>query len=184
MTRTERHIGLGWTADGLRVVATVTLETPKPGASPITFTDHVIAPVPERVSVSFEALKYRNTRREEGSAGQVPAEDRVIARRHENDASPELAAFIEELWTAHHLNDMNAACDHMTPEMLNPDAETLAAYVAENPRASRYGQELQTYRMEVVTCPETGYRYGHSWLARAVPADVIERVRTLIETGA
>ncbi|MDF2915932.1 MAG: hypothetical protein K0S70_149, partial [Microbacterium sp.] len=138
MPRIERHIGLGWTADRFRVVATLTLETPEPGAV-ATFTDHTTGPAPERISVSWEALKYRGTSREEGSAGQVPSEDRVIARRavagqngyNYSDADAETAAFIDAVWRDWHLNDMNAACDHMTPDALNPDAETLAAYRAE-----------------------------------------------------
>jgi hypothetical protein len=160
-TRNERKIGLGWTADGERVVARVAVED---GSGVSMFTDHSEGAAPARVSVSFEVIggKYQAQ-----SWGQVPAEDRVIVRRHENDATDETREFIEELWSAHHLNDMQAACDHMTPDML-------ARHEGESTH------DWQGRMLDTVVCPVSGYKWGHSWLARKVPADVIAKARTLI----
>lgn len=162
--RNERKIGLGWTEDGERVVAHVAVED---GSGTSKFTDHTEGPNPARVSVSFEVIgKGRPGQRFE-SFGQVPSAERVIVRRHENDASAETAAFIDELWNTHHLNDMQAACDHMTPEML-------ARHEGEST------SDWQTRMLDTVTCPETGYKWGHAWLARKVPADVLTKARKLI----
>jgi hypothetical protein len=157
--RNERKIGLGWTAENRRVIAYVAVED---GSGVSTFTDHTEGASPARVSVSFEVVADH--------FGQIPAEDRVIVRHHSNDASEETRAFIEELWTAHHLNDMNAACEHMTADML-------ARHEGES------ASDWQTRMLDTVTCPESGYRWGRSWLARSVPADVLTKARKLIETG-
>lgn len=162
--RIERKIGLGWTADKERVIAFVSVED-KTGTS--KFTNHTEGPTPPRVSVSFEVVGPGPARTRSESFGQVPAEDRVIVRRHDNDASDETRTFIEDLWTAHHLNDMNAACDHMTPEMLaRKDSENTS--------------DWQTRMLDTVVCPETGYRWGHAWLSREIPADVLDRARALV----
>lgn len=157
---TSRKFGFGWTKDGGRVVAEVTVED---GSGIAIFTDHTEGPAPARVSVSFEVVGP-------GSAwqgGQVPAEDRVISRKHENDASIATQTFIEELWTQQHLNDMHAECDHMTPEILaRLDGESTS--------------DWQTRMLDTVVCPVTGYRWGRAWLARAVPTDVLARARKLV----
>ena len=163
--RNERKIGLGWTAEGGRVVAHVSVEEGK-GIS--QYMDHTQAADPDRVSVSFEVVG--KSRHDVQAFGQISPEDRVIARRHENDASPELAAFIDELWSVHHLNDMHAECDHMTPDML-------ARHEGEST------QDWQTRMLDTVTCPESGYRWGRAWLARTVLADTLAKARTLVASG-
>lgn len=196
--RTERKIGLGWTAEGYRVVALVALEPPENDRVQ-QYTDHVERAKPERVSVSFEVVDMRRGHSDNRgswiSGGQTPAEDRVIVRRHENDATEEERAFIEQVWVDHHLSDMNAACDHMTPEMLEPADDVLEAYVIayrekrgewrEKYSPAFYGRQnqVQKWRLDNVVCPETGYRWGHAWLAKTVPDDVLAKVRTLIESG-
>ena len=165
--RNERKIGLGWTEDGARVVAHVATER---GPGTVTFTDHTEGEKPDRVSVSFEVIgKGRPGQRFE-SFGQVPAADRVIIRSHANDADESTREFIENLWSAHHLNDMQAACDHMTPDM----------------RARHEGEstsEWQTRMLDTVVCPVSGYRWGHAWLARKVPADVLTTARAVVASG-
>lgn len=157
---------MGWTEEGLRVIAEVTLTSPSnPGE--VEYTDHVFRLPPMRVSVVWEITRGRGSF---DSFGQIPASERVIARRHKSDATEETAAFIERLWADHHLNDTHAECDHMTPEMLSKHADET-------------GTEWQTRMLSTVRCPETGYKWGHAWLARSVPEDVLERVATLIGTG-
>lgn len=160
---TDRKIGLGWNADGGRVVAHISVE-PQTGVT--QYTDHHEGADPDRVSVSFDVVGPGS----EWHGGQVPAEDRVIVRRHDNDADEATETFINELWATHHLNDMNAACDHMTPEML-------ARHEGESTH------DWQTRMLDTVTCPETGYRWGRAWLAKAVPADVLDKARQLISNG-
>lgn len=163
----QRKIGLGYTEEGCRVVATIAIDY-SDGAL-VTFTDHSERPAPDCISVTWEVTRP-NSRMIE-SAGQVPPEDRVIARRHARDATPEVREFIEQLWLDHHLNDMHAECEHMTTEMLSKrDGET--------------GSEWQKRMLETVVCPLTGYRWGRAWLAREVPVDVLTRTARLIETGA
>lgn len=162
--RNERKIGLGWTEDGERVVAHVAVED---GSGMSQSTDHREIPTPDRVTVSFEVVggKYKSQ-----SFGQIPADERVIVRSHENDADEATRAFIDELWDTHHLNDMKAACDHMTPDMLarHEDEST---------------PDWQTRMLDTVTCPETGYRWGRAWLAHVVPDDVLTKARQIVATG-
>src|SRR5690606_31843917 len=93
-----------------------------------------------------------------------------------------------------HLNTMNAACDHMTAEMLTPSDEVLDAYI-EAKRAERgewrekysaafYGRAdaLQKWRLDHVVCPETGYRWGRAWLAKEIPSPVLDAVKLAVST--
>lgn len=181
MSRTINYnnIGLGWTQDGYRVVARIEIDPANPERL-TQFIDHSTGPTPERVSVSYTVRDMRHPRNGYELSGQVPPEDRVITTRADADASPELEAFINHMWERWHLNDAHAACAHMTPAMLNPDTDTLAAYVAEHPGADRYGQAVQSYRLDNVRCPETGYKYGSAWLAETVDPDDLAQFRALI----
>lgn len=165
-----RTFYLGWTAEGYRITAVVRLEPAKPDVT-TTFTDHATGPRPAELGIMF-AVEDRRRANGYYQGGQVDAEHRIIARRDPfGDASREVAAFINETWSAHHLNTMHAACDHMTPEML----------------ARRDGEstpDWQTRMLAEVVCPETGYRWGRAWLARPIPADVLDKLERLIATGA
>lgn len=188
--QTERKIGLGWTEDGYRVVAILRLEQPE--RSVTTLIDHsTTETAPLRLSILWDLVKGR----QDYQGGQVDASDRVIVRRHQGDASPELDAYLTQIHLDHHLNDLNAGCVHMTPEMLTPKGYVLAEYESTK-RAERgewreqyspafYGPAdvLQSWRLDNVACPETGYRWGHAWLAYHLPDDVISTVRHIIETG-
>lgn len=159
MERTERKIGLGWTAEDARVIAHVSIES---GEGESVFSDHTTGQHPDRVAVSFEVVRE--------SWGQIPADERVIVRSHANDADEITRAFIEALWSEHHLNDMHAECDHMTPDMLaRHEGESVS--------------DWQTRMLDTVVCPVSGYKWGRAWLARSVPADVLAQVRTLVESG-
>jgi hypothetical protein len=165
----ERTIGLGWTAEGYRVTANIRLEPANPERT-VTFTDHTEGPRPADLGISFTVQDMRLRSNGYYHGGQVSPEDRVIARRHGNDASPETAAFIDQAWSDHHLNVMHAECDHMAAEELErADGESAT--------------DWQHRMLHEATCPVTGYQWGHAWLARAIPADVLEKLERLIATG-
>lgn len=63
---------------------------------------------------------------------------------------------LEALWRRWHLNDMKAGCAHMRlPKDTSYDA-----------------------RKDIV-CPETGYKYGRSWLVEPLPADVLAEIEVV-----
>lgn len=74
-------------------------------------------------------------------------------------------AKVAELVAIHaewHLNTMKAGCDHQT-----------VVY-----ERDRYGRKVASLDL-TPPCPETGYRYGHGWLTRPLPGEVVTRVRQL-----
>ena len=72
---------------------------------------------------------------------------------------------LRTIWERWHLNGMNAACAHMTDDVLvyEPDG---------------YGG--QRISCSGTVCPETGYTYGKAWLVEPLPDDVITEVRRLL----
>lgn len=165
--RNERKIGLGWTEDGERVVAYLAVKT---GEGMSQSVEHEEVPKPDCVSVSFEVIGSGPARYRSESFGQVPAEDRVIARSHENDADRETREFIETLWTGFHLNDMNAACAHMSADMLKR-------------HEGESTQDWQTRMLDTVVCPVSGYKWGRAWLTREVPAPILAQARKIVASG-
>lgn len=137
-TTSERGTLIG-VADGLNVYVTARLE--EVNGSAYNTVDHDPAPMAAlRLSIQGEAWRPR-ARRDPDMCGQIVDLVRMI--------NPELA----DLWDAWHLNDMNAACAHMTlPEDKSYDA-----------------------RMHI-TCPVTGYKYGSAWLYKPLPADIAEQL--------
>lgn len=181
MAKNSTTIYLGKTAEKSHVYADISVEDSD--GRTMTFTDHTTGPAPERVSLSFVTSRsYRDDPRDINdryveSWGQVSAEDRVIA-----DPATEHVALIERAWETQHLNDMNAACEHMTEEILTPSEEQLEAYAAGNPREARYGRQslLQGWRLKNAVCPETGYKWGQSWLARKPDPEIVAELRKII----
>lgn len=55
------------------------------------------------------------------------------------------------IWEDWHLNDMNAACDH----------------------------QKRHAGLDSPVCPVTGYKYGHSWLVRELPDEIITAMEDL-----
>lgn len=190
----ERKIGLGYTAEGLRVVAILGLYPAEPGKT-ITLTDHREAPDVDGVAIGFDLFdpsKSRNTSAYWVSSGQVPPEDRVVVRRHVTDATGPDREFIEQVWLDYHLNDVQAACVHMTEAALTPSDEVFAEYKARkveergtlqaySPAFYGDGDALQKWRLDNVVCPVTGYRWGRAWLAEVVPEPVLTRYRELVQ---
>lgn len=188
MATEKTTIYLGETGDKRHVYADVALEGSDGRA--VTFTDHTTGPAPERVSISFTVATVK--RRDPStipdskieSCGQVPPEDRMVAYPAGDHAS-----VIAQAWEDEHLNDMNAACDHMTAEMLTPSAEELekfiASYSEQHPYAKFYGHthKVQYWRMDNVVCPEIGYRWGGAWLARRPKAETVVALREIIHNN-
>lgn len=173
---------LGRTIAGYRVWAHVEIREPEQHAR-ATFTDHHQGPRPIDLGISWTVLNSPRhpTLADDRfflSGGQTPPEDRVIP------AAPYAARIVEQMWLEFHLNTLNAACDHMTPEMLNPGSEVIDAFIYADPSRGQWGRDnaLQRWRLNNVVCPETGYRWGTAWLARTIPADRLDALRAALQT--
>lgn len=154
----------------------------------VTFTDHTEGTSPAEIAISFtmfEGLKGdgdkgytidRIPERRLLASGQINAEERILI----GEVNPAVRV-VENAWAQFHLNRMNAACDHMTDDMLNPSDEALAVFEAEY-GVNKWGQQLMDYRLAKVVCPVTGYRYGRSWLAKTINPGIIEELRDAINT--
>lgn len=181
MAKNSTTIYLGKTAEKTHVYAEISVEDSD--GRTMTFTDHTTGPAPERVSLSFVTSRsYKDDPRDIAdryieSWGQIPAEDRIIS-----EPATEHVALIERAWAEAHLNNMNAACDHMTDEMLSPSDEELDAYADANPERGRYGRTSlwQSWALDTVVCPESDYRWGRSWLARKADPELLASLRAII----
>lgn len=178
---------LGWTAEGEAVYAHVRVERTSEGRT-VTFTDHTQTdgPIP-RLEIMWTVARIGRTAPQYATGGgrsmsepyfdgrftgggQVPPENRVVTKPA---LDPDTIAFIEQAWGEHHLNDMQAACDHMRPGV---DYEEPAA---EDLPPSIYGEQQarQHWRLDNVVCAAgSGYRYGHDWLAHRIPDDTWARL--------
>lgn len=161
----SKTIYLGETADKTHIYADISLTA---AGAPLTMTDHTEGTAPE-VAISFTELSRQGNPRTAPdrvhiSGGQIREAERVIVHRA-RALDADTLALIERAWRDDHLNHMHTECDHMTPEMLDPSPEVIAAYLAEHPTKPSYSA-LQHYRLDRVVCPVTGYRYGHAWLAK------------------
>lgn len=179
---TDNDYFLGKTIQGYRVWAHVEIREPQHLAR-ATFTDHSQGPMPIDLGISWTVLaspRHPNLADDRFliSAGQTDPIDRVIPN------APDAARVVEQMWLEYHLNTTNAACDHMTPEMLNPGSEVIDTYIETHPARGRYGRAsaLASWRIDNVVCPETGYRWGSAWLARAIPADRLDALRAALQT--
>lgn len=80
-----------------------------------------------------------------------------VRTEHAHETRGQAIATLGERW---HLNTMRAGCAHQT-------------VVWEDTPYHRPSLE------RTKPCPETGYRYGSSWLVELVPAEVVTRLREL-----
>jgi hypothetical protein len=152
MTEQSKRFYLGLNQERRRVYADVRIEDE--GTRIVEFVDHTEAPCPANVAISFEipaAEMY----------GQISADERVIVEptRH--------TRLIERAWETQHLNTMNAACMHMTDEMLAR-------------REGESAHDWQTRMLDTVACPVTGYRWGRAWLARTADLDILNQLRAAL----
>lgn len=153
MTNHEARFYLGVNQDRRKVYANVRIEDE--GTRIVQFVDHTEAACPANIAISFEIPSAQHW-------GQIPAADRVIA-----EPASEHTRLIEECWETQHLNTLNAACEHMTPEMLER-------------REGESTHDWQGRMIDTVVCPVTGYRWGHSWLARVPDLDLQNRLRAAV----
>lgn len=176
---------VGRTAEGYAVYAHIRAE--KSDGHAVTMTDHTTGTV-DVVSIRWTVADIRGTAanyaendgaamsspffdRQTIESGQVAPADRVVTVPA---IDADTLRFIEHMWSAWHLNNMRAACDHMRPgvDYAEPDP-------AEYP--TRYGRpDMTAWRLANVECSAgTGYRYGRAWLAERVPAAEWDRFAAL-----
>lgn len=150
---------IGRTADGDRVYASVTIEA-RERSSETTKHDQVESYV--RCSFTWALVEGTRTLDHASSfgAGTDWSVDAVVkpARGFTIEHVRELAALAKE-W---HLNDMHAGCDHQTIEW----------------ETDGYGRRVPSLKL-TRPCTHTGYRYGHDWLLKPVPVEVIEQVASI-----
>lgn len=197
---TPTEVYLGRTARNEIVFADVCIEPASPLPTTVTFTDHTTGPRPAEIAISFSLIQaYKTESANKGkraedfpdsrwlSVGQVPPRERILI-----GALDPAVRVVEDAWKRHHLNLTNAACDHMTEEMLTPSDEVLDAYIAaevakrgewrEKYSPAFYGRSdaLQKWRLDNVTCPVTGYRWGQAWLAKKVDDAIVDALRAAV----
>ena len=113
-------------------------------------TDHRTVVDPIELAVTFDIIGPSGTDLGGGAMGEDglrAVTDRSIGA----ESWKRLARLIP--W---HLNGATAGCDHQTPVY----------------ETDRYGRRVPSLS-KTAECPVTGYRYGHSWLVRELPADII-----------
>jgi hypothetical protein len=103
--------------------------------------------------------------RSQFSFGQIPKRERRIHDRAKSPVSTEHRRLIESVWEQHHLNDVNAGCIHMA-DFTVPEQHDEKDDVA--------------YQLKHWACPVTGYRWGHKWLVREIPADQLEQLKAIL----
>ena len=153
---TYRH-RLGTDADGGYVVVDVRLE-PIHGDHETITHDTVTGGL--RFAISGEHYAKGERRGNPSRAGQCIESLGEIVKPAAGWTLEEIAE-LAKLWDRWHLNDLRAACSHMKPF----------------PQGARATTEEWANRP---TCPDTGYRYGNSWLVEPLPTEVVERVRELM----
>lgn len=159
MPRPSARVFLG-TADGesygykrpVKVYARIELRRQSSfGSSPREreTTDHRTVVDPIELAVTFDLINSGN---HDIGGGAMGADG--IAAVTTRKASPEVFERLARLipW---HLNGMKGACDHQTVVW----------------ESSPYGRRPSL--SDTLPCPVTGYRYGHSWLVRELPAEII-----------
>lgn len=196
---TPTSVYLGRTSRNELVFAGVRIE-PASDTETVTFTDHSTGLRPEEIAISFTLIEpWVSERSNLGngetdypdrrwlSFGQVSPEERRLAV-----LTDPAVRIIERAWEQHHLNLMKAACAHMSESSLTPSEDELTAYMEakvaergewrEKYSPTFYGRNdaLQKWRLDNVVCAETGYKYGHAWLAEKVDAAEVEELRVAV----
>lgn len=160
------------------------------------------------LSISGDVIETKSLR--DAGGGQCVDELRALLRDPDANlkADRALLADILAVWETYHLNDMTPGCVHQGPEWLctklQRDAGGALAYCNGGPAPTRngwpvvrrlygthphphHGDECHVcgrFRWDEPSdhCPETGYRYGTSWLVKPLPEAVVMLVRELWPT--
>lgn len=156
----ERYVQRIGTTDETRngrrgyVVVEVTLSVQ---AGEHVTTEHGTIVDPMRLSVTASQYAPYDRKDDPSRSGQARESLGEVTEPAPGWTLAEIAE-LGEIWERWHLNDMRAACDHMSP-----DAHAL------------------WNRGTVEECTAgSGYTYGRAWLTEEIPADVVERVRVLM----
>lgn len=152
----NREIRLGKTVEGALVTVEMRLERLP---DRVTTVEHeVIEPTDTDLRFAITGCVYADgtmsdTDANVTSAGQCRDSLLDIVLPHKGWNLVELLE-LHDFWRSWHLNDMHAACAHM-----------------KLPKDQSYEARKN------ITCPVTGYKYGHAWLYEPLPTNVVERIR-------
>lgn len=151
---------VGTTAEGDRVWVKMELRQKDANGRFNSATDH--RPVGEYVEFTMSAvglLKGRRTpARDIDFGGQSVDTFRAITKPAAGWSAEDVRD-LADLWDAWHLNGMQAGCVHVEPVI----------------EADRYGRMVPSLDL-TPPCPETGYRYGHAWLVKTLPVEIVEKI--------
>ena len=99
--------------------------------------------------------------------------DRIVTAYRDRVPKDKLADFdhLYRLWCDYHLNDMTAGTKRQE--------ECVAEIRKTNPKITY--EELSEHLKVANLYEDNGYKYGHSWLCRAIPSEDIEFLKRIIE---
>lgn len=127
---------------------------------------HEQIPHPSVLSIAGEVV---DRFRRDVSGGQIIEDVRAITKPAGTLTIEDLNRFAD-LWDAWHLNTMRAACAHMDTTI--PEDAVMP---------ERYGRpDEMGWLLANLVCPETGYTYGHAWLAEVVPPEIVDEIATIL----
>lgn len=113
-------------------------------------TDHRIVVDPIEFAITFDLINSGGRDFGGGAMGDEGL-SMVTTRKASAETFERLARLIP--W---HMNGLTAGCEHQTAEY----------------ETDRYGRRVPSLS-QTPACPVTGYRYGHAWLVRELPAEII-----------
>ena len=167
---------LGRTAEGFEVYVDVYYGHDRLGnAEKIPMIESAVThkqiPYPDALTISGDVVDP--TKRGDAkfvSGGQTISDVRSIVSPAGSLTLDDVQRFAD-LWEAWHLNAMRAGCVHMDTAI--PEGTVLP---------ERYGRpDVTGWRIENLSCPETGYWYGSGWLAEPVPDEVVAEIAALLD---
>lgn len=107
-----------------------------------------------------------------GSGGQIIEDLKDPTFTLQKEWSQEMLNKLYDIWDKWHLNDINAGCIHQDSwdtGVKDINGKYLGHIDFENNPDGLLGKP----------CPECGYRYGHSWLYRELPEEVVSFLNEL-----
>jgi hypothetical protein len=183
MTRTSLFTAyLGRDAYRDRVFVEVNLETLTPRAGMQTTAHEPVTEPVIRLSISGWTLRYRSRTNRWSSGGQI-VNSLVGMEEFAPGWTEDDVTSLRRIWRQYHLNDMQAACDHMDKRKARKAFDSVPAFVWDEKTRTTSRPKDSDIPADMV-CPETGYRYGSAWLFKAIPAEVMTELRRLSELPA